>query len=79
MATLGRYVYVRGDRSYLAKCLTVIDEFTRECLVIDVAGSIRSTRVIEVLSRLVSERGAPCYLRSDNGSEFVSHSLLTPG
>ena len=41
------------------KCLTVIDEFTRECLAIDVAGSIRSKRVIEVLTRLISERGAP--------------------
>ena len=35
------------------KCLTVVDEYTRECLAIDVAGSIRSKRVIEVLSRLV--------------------------
>ena len=34
--------------------------------------SIRSPRVIEVLSQLVSERGAPRYLRSDNGPEFVS-------
>ncbi len=59
------------------KCLTVIDEFTRECLAIDVAGSIRSARVIEVLARLVSARGAPRYLRSDNGSEFVSHAILT--
>ena len=58
------------------KCLTVIDEFTRECLAIDVAGSIRSRRVIEVLARLVSERGAPRYLRSDNGSEFVSRAIL---
>jgi putative transposase len=48
------------------KCLTIIDEFTRECLAIDVAGSIRSQRVIEVLARLISERGAPRYLRSDN-------------
>ena len=58
------------------KCLTVIDEFTRECLAIDVAGSIRSERVIEVLIRLISERGAPMFLRSDNGPEFVSHALL---
>lgn len=58
------------------KCLTLIDEFTRECLAIDVAGSIRSARVIEVLSRLVSERGAPKHLRSDNGPEFVSQALL---
>ena len=48
------------------KCLTIIEEFTRECLTIDVAGSIRSQRVIEVLARLISERGAPRYLRSDN-------------
>ena len=61
------------------KCLTIIDEYTRECLAIDVAGSIRSNRVIEVLSRLVSERGAPRHLRSDNGPEFVSKSLLRWG
>lgn len=58
------------------KCLTVIDEFTRECLAIDVAGSIRSPRVIEVLSKLVSVRGAPTHLRSDNGPEFVSRAVL---
>jgi len=58
------------------KCLTVIDEYTRECLAIDVAGSIRSGRVIEVLSKLVSVHGAPKYLRSDNGPEFVSTAVL---
>jgi putative transposase len=58
------------------KCLTVIDEFTRQCLAIDVAGSIRSARVIEVLARLISEHGAPRYLRSDNGPEFVSYAIL---
>jgi putative transposase len=58
------------------KCLTVIDEYTRECLAIDVAGGIRSARVIEVLARLVSVHGAPRYLRSDNGPEFVSRAVL---
>ena len=58
------------------KCLTVIDEFTRECLAIDVAGSIRSHRVIEVLARLISAHGTPRHLRSDNGPEFVSHAIL---
>ena len=58
------------------KCLTVVDEFTRECLAIDVAGAIRSKRVIEVLARLVSVRGAPLFLRSDNGPEFVSRAIL---
>jgi putative transposase len=58
------------------KCLTVSDEWTKEGLAIEVDGSIRSRRVIEVLSRLVSERGTPLYLRSDNGPEFVSRALL---
>src|ERR1039457_2774397 len=58
------------------KCLTVIDEYTRECLAIDVAGSIRSGRVIETLAKLVSVHGAPRYLRSDNGPEFVSRAIL---
>ena len=58
------------------KCLTVIDEFTRECLAIDVAGGIRSGRVIEVLTQLVSVHGAPRYLRSDNGPEFVATAIL---
>jgi putative transposase len=58
------------------KCLTVIDEWTRECLAIDVAGGIRSGRVIEVLTQLVSVHGAPRYLRSDNGPEFVACAIL---
>jgi putative transposase len=58
------------------KCLTVIDEFTKVSLAIDVAGSIRSGRVVEVLSQLVSVHGAPRYVRSDNGPEFVSRAIL---
>src|SRR5688572_5078411 len=58
------------------KCLTIVDEWTRESLAIDVAGSIRSGRVIEVLARLVSVHGAPKHLRSDNGPEFVSNAVL---
>jgi putative transposase len=58
------------------KCLTVVDEWTRECLAIDVAGGIRSGRVIEVLSQLVSLHGAPRHLRSDNGPEFVARAIL---
>jgi putative transposase len=58
------------------KCLTVVDEWTREALAIDVGGSIRSGRVIEVLSRLVSERGAPRHIRSDNGPEFIATAIL---
>ncbi len=58
------------------KCLTVIDEFSKESLAIDVDGSIRSARVIDTLAKLISEHGAPKVLRSDNGPEFVSRALL---
>jgi putative transposase len=58
------------------KCLTVVDEWTRECLAIDVGSGIRAARVVEVLGRLVSLRGAPRFLRSDNGPEFISRALL---
>jgi putative transposase len=58
------------------KCLTVVDEYTRECLAIDVASSIRSSRVVQVLSRLLSIHGAPRVMRSDNGPEFVSRAIL---
>ena len=53
------------------KCLTVVDEFSRESLAIDVADSIRirSGRVIEVLSQLLSVRGAPRYALSDPAME----------
>ena len=65
------------------KCLTIVDEWTRECLAIDVAGGIRSRRVIEVLAQLVSVHGAPRHLRSDNGlpqkSRRQSFSDLTIG
>ncbi len=70
------FVYDACANGQQINCLTVVDEYTRECLAIDVPGGIRSGRVIEVLSRLISERGAPLGLRSDNGPEFVSKALL---
>jgi putative transposase len=70
------FVFDHAANGQQIKCLTVVDEGTRECLAIDVAGSLRSRRVIEVLSRLVAERGAPAVLRSDNGPEFVSRALI---
>lgn len=54
------------------KLLTVVDEWTRECLAIEVGARLNSTSVLEVLSRLMSLYGRPAYLRSDNGPEFVA-------
>ena len=53
------------------KCLTVVDELSKESLFIDVAGSTRSQQLIEVLEKLISKRGCPLVLRSDNGPEFL--------
>ena len=61
------------------KCLTLVDEWTRECLVIDVAGGIRSGRVIEVLARLVSLHGAPRYLRSACYEQVVGAAASESG
>jgi transposase InsO family protein len=57
--------------------LTVLDEFTRECLAIDVARRITSDDVLERLAQLFVQRGAPDYLRSDNGPEFTARALQT--
>ena len=57
------------------KFLTVIDEYTREALAIDLGGSIRSARDKEVLAKLISIHGARRYLRSDKGSEFLSRAI----
>jgi putative transposase len=54
------------------KLLTVVDEFTREGLCIETRTSIKSGAVLSVLAGLISERGAPAYLRSDQGPEFVA-------
>ncbi len=70
------FIFVTCADGRSLKCLTVIDEFTRECLAIDVAGSIRSGRVIDILARLVSIHGALRHLRSDNGLEFIATAVL---
>ena len=57
------------------KILTLEDEFTREGLAIKVDTSIKAKDIICVLADLFSERGAPMYLRSDNGPEFIEKAL----
>jgi len=70
------FVFDRCANGQQLKCLTVLDEWTRECLAIEVAGSIRSRDVVDVLARLISVHGAPRHLRSDNGPEFISTAII---
>jgi putative transposase len=53
----------------------VVDEYTRESLAIQVATSIKSRAIIEILTRLVAKRGVPACLRSDNEPEFVARRI----
>ena len=55
--------------------LTVIDEYTRECLAIDVARKLKADDVLERLSDLFVRRGAPGHIRSDNGPEFTAKAV----
>ena len=57
------------------RMLTMIDEFTRECLAIDVSRRLTSEDVLERLSDLFIHRGPPEYIRSDNGPEFTAHRV----
>ena len=57
------------------RILTLVDEYTRECLAIEVGASIGARRVIAVLGRAFAEQGPPEWLRSDNGPEFIAGVL----
>lgn len=58
------------------RLLTIIDEFTRECIDILVDTGIGGTKVKQELDRLIESRGAPLKIRSDNGTEFTSNAIL---
>ena len=57
------------------RTLNVVDEFTRECLAIQVGRRLGSTEVIDVLTDLFISRGIPAYIRSDNGPEFIATTV----
>lgn len=57
------------------RMLNVVDEFTRECLTIRVGRKLGSADVIDVLADLFIARGAPAYIRSDNGPEFIADAV----
>ena len=54
------------------KILTVVDEYSRECLALVVARRLRATDVLETLADLVVTHGVPAHIRSDNGPEFTA-------
>lgn len=69
------FLFDRTERGTRLKLLTIGDDYTKEGLGIEVATSIAATRVVRVLKKLFAAHGAPRFLRSDNGPEFISRSL----
>jgi len=69
------FIEDRTEDGRKLKFLTVLDEYTRESPVIEVGRSIRSKDVIAVLEYLFMVRGAPGYIRSDNGPEFIADAI----
>ena len=69
------FVALRTSDGKPVRLLTVVDEYTRECLAIHVGRSLRSPHVIECLGGLMVQRGVPEHLRSDNGPEFTAGAV----
>ena len=69
------FVEDRTERGGKLRMLTILDEYTRESLSIQVEKSMPSGKVIEALRWLFHTRGIPEYLRSDNGPEFVAKGI----
>lgn len=69
------FVMDRTEDCRRMKLLTVVDEYTRECLAIEVARSLTAHDVTRVLERLFAERGAPAHVRSDNEPEFIAAAV----
>ena len=69
------FVYDRTTSGSQLKWLSVVDEYTRECLALKVDRGITSEDVIDTLSELFAMRGVPKHIHSDNGPEFIAHAL----
>lgn len=69
------FVATRTEDSRPIRMLTVIDEYSRECLAIKVARRLKSQEVLEQLGHLFIYRGLPGFIRSDNGPEFTAKAV----
>ena len=70
------FIHDRTAEGGSLKWLTLVDEYTRECLVLHAAASLTGADVRRIMARVIGRRGAPTRIRSDNGSEFVCKALV---
>jgi putative transposase len=69
------FVFDHTTSGSTLKWLSIVDEYTRECLCLKVDRSITSEDVIDTLAELFAMRGVPKHIRSDNGPEFIAHAI----
>lgn len=69
------FVADQTERGTCFRVLTLLDEYTRECLAVHVAWSIRAVDVITVVEAAMERFGVPEHLRSDNGPEFIAYAI----
>lgn len=71
------FIFDSDVRGRSLKWLSIVDEYTRECLVLEVDRSITSGDVLDLLTELFMIRGVPKFIRSDNGPEFIANAIKT--
>jgi transposase InsO family protein len=71
------FIFDRTERGRSIKWLSIIDEYTRECLALEVDRRMKSHDVLDVLRELFVIRGVPRCIRSDNGPEFIAEAIRT--
>jgi putative transposase len=69
------FIHDRTSDGRSLKWLTLVDEYTRELLILHASGSMTGADVRRVVAQVIAHRGAPARIRSDNGSEFVCEAL----
>ncbi len=69
------FIFDRTTYGQSIKWLSIVDEYTRRCIALDVSKSIRSEDIINRLSELFVIYGQPKHIRSDNGPEFIAHAI----
>lgn len=73
------FIHDRTASGRPLKWFAITDEYTRECLALEVDRSITADRIVDVLTNLFLTRGVPKHVRSDNGPEFIAQAIRRHG
>ena len=69
------FIHDRDEQGRPLKWLSLVDEYTRECLLLEVERSLKAVDVVELISEVMLIRGVPGHIRSDNGPEFIAAAI----